>query len=332
MALFLTEADVQALLPMERALECVEASMQAEAAGRTANRARERIILPQCSLHYMAAALLNNQWLGMKIYTVAHGDLRFIVLLFDAQSGRLLALMQADHLGRLRTGAASGVATKYMARRGASRVGMIGTGRQARTQLEAVAKVRNLATARVFGQDENRCREFCREMSAQLGLAVEPAASAEEAVRFGEIVITATAARQPVVLGSWLEPGTHVNAIGANMADRRELDDAVLARAAVIAVDSREQARIEAGDLIQGLPVGQVGRGWDRVLELHAIVAGASPGRHAEQDITLFKSVGIALWDVAVAGYIYRQALEKGVGRQLGLEGTSADSKNPRQG
>jgi len=330
MALFLTEADVQALLPMERALECVEASLQAQAAGRAANRARERIILPQCSLHYMAAALPDDQWLGMKIYTVAHGDLRFMVLLFDAESGRLLALMQADHLGRLRTGAASGVATKYMARRDASRVGMIGTGRQARTQLEAVAKVRKLTAAKVFGRDEQRRREFCQEMSARLRLAVEPAASAEEAVRFGEIVITASSARQPAVLGSWLEPGTHVNAIGANMADRRELDDTVLTRAAVIAVDSREQARIEAGDLIQGLSAAHAGRGWEGVVELHSIVAGASPGRRAEQDITLFKSVGIALWDVAVAGYIYRQALDKGVGRQLELGNTSTDFENPR--
>jgi ornithine cyclodeaminase/alanine dehydrogenase-like protein (mu-crystallin family) len=323
MALFLTEADVRELLPMERALECVEASLRAQASGRAMNRARERILLPHCSLHYMAAALPEEKWLGMKIYTVTRADSRFLVLLFDAESGSLLALMQADHLGRLRTGAASGIATKYLARREASRVGLIGTGRQARTQLEAVAKVRKLTAAKVFSRDEQRRRDFCREMSAHpalAGLAVEPAESAEEAGRFGEIVITATTSRDPVVLGSWLEPGTHINAVGANMADRRELDEAVLSRAAVIAVDSLEQSRKEAGDLIQGLPRLRDGRGWEGVVELHSIVAGALPGRRSGEEITLFKSVGIALWDVAVAGYLYRQALEKGKGRQLELQ------------
>jgi ornithine cyclodeaminase/alanine dehydrogenase-like protein (mu-crystallin family) len=150
-------------------------------------------------------------------------------------------------------------------------------------------------------------------------MAVEPAGSAEEAARFGEIVITATTSRDPVVLGSWLEPGTHINAVGANTADRRELDETALSRAAVIAVDSLEQSRKEAGDLIQGLPRLQGGRGWEGVVELHSIVAGALLGRRSGEEITLFKSVGIAVWDVAVAGYIFRQALEKSKGRQLEL-------------
>lgn len=319
MALFLTEADVQELFPMERALECVEASLRAQAGGRAMNRARERILLPHCSLHYMAAALPEEKWLGMKIYTVTHADSRFVVLLFDAESGNLLALMQADHLGRLRTGAASGIATKYLARREASRVGLIGTGRQARTQLEAVAKVRKLTAAKVFGRDEQRRRDFCREMGARLELAVEPAGSAEEAARFGEIVITATTSRDPVVLGTWLEPGTHINAVGANLADRRELDDAAISRAAIIAVDSLEQSRKEAGDLVQGLSRLRDGRGWAGVVELHSLVAGALLGRSSGEEITLFKSVGIALWDVAGAGYLYRQALEKGMGKELAI-------------
>jgi ornithine cyclodeaminase/alanine dehydrogenase-like protein (mu-crystallin family) len=322
MALFLTEADVQELLPMERALECVEASFRAQAGGRAMNRARERILLPRCSLHYMAAALPQEKWLGMKIYTVTRADFRFFVLLFDAETGKLLALMQADHLGRLRTGAASGIATKYLARRAASRVGLIGTGRQARTQLEAVAQVRKLTAVKVFGRDEQRRLDFCREMSAHAalaGVAVEPAGSAEEAARFGEIVITATNSREPVVLGAWLEPGTHINAIGANMADHRELDQAAISRAAIIAVDSLEQSRKEAGDLIQALSRSQQGPSWGDVVELHSILAGAVLGRRSEEEITLFKSVGIALWDVAVAGYLYCQALEKGKGRQLDL-------------
>ena len=185
--------------------------------------------------------------------------------------------MQADHLGRIRTGAASGIATKYLARPDASRVAMIGTGRQARTQLQAIARVRNLTGVKAFGRDRTACKAFCREMSEGLGVPVEPASSAEEATRFGEIVCTATTAQQPVVRGECLQPGAHVNAIGANMANRRELDDEAIRRATLIAVDSVEQSRKESGDLIQGL--ANLGRGWESVIELHSVVAGKHPGR-----------------------------------------------------
>jgi ornithine cyclodeaminase/alanine dehydrogenase-like protein (mu-crystallin family) len=315
MALFLSEAEVRELLPMERALERVEASFAAQHRGQAVNRLRERISLPHTTLHYMAAALPEEKLLGMKIYTVTREAFRFVALLFDAESGDLLALLEADHLGRLRTGAASGVATKYLARRDASCLAVIGTGRQARTQLAAVALVRKLQAVKVFGRDEKRREDFCGEMEGQLHVEVRPATSAEQAVRFADIVIAATTAREPVVRGEWLRAGTHVNAIGSNLASRRELDDATLARASVIAVDSIEQAKEEAGDLIQGL--ANLHRGWDGVVELREIVAGARSGRVIDDEITIFKSCGIAVWDVAVAGYVYRQAREKGKGREL---------------
>ena len=318
MTLFLTESEVCELLPMERALECVEASFVAQGEDHAVNRSRERILLPQVSLHYMAGALPESQILGMKIYTVTREDFRFLVLLFDSVSGRLLSLMQADHLGRIRTGAASGIATKYLARPEATRAAVIGTGRQARTQLQAIAGVRKLTGVRAFGRDQDRLRSFCEEMSEDLGVPVEPAASADDAVRFGEIVSTATTAQQPVVRGECLQPGTHVNAIGANMATRRELDDEAVRRASLIAVDSVEQSRRESGDLIQGL--ANVGRPWDDVIEMHAIVVAKRPGRSSADQVTLFKSHGIALWDVAVAGYIYQQALRQGKGRELRID------------
>lgn len=318
MTLFLTESEVCELLPMERALECVEASFVAQGEDHAVNRSRERILLPQVSLHYMAGALPESQILGMKIYTVTREDFRFLVLLFDSVSGRLLSLMQADHLGRIRTGAASGIATKYLARPEATRAAVIGTGRQARTQLQAIAGVRKLTGVRAFGRDQDRLRSFCEEMSEDLGVPVEPAASADDAVRFGEIVSTATTAQQPVVRGECLQPGTHVNAIGANMATRRELDDEAVRRASLIAVDSVEQSRRESGDLIQGL--ANVGRPWDDVIEMHSIVAAKRLGRSSADQITLFKSHGIALWDVAVAGYIYQQALRQGKGRELRID------------
>ncbi|HUI42103.1 MAG TPA: ornithine cyclodeaminase family protein [Terriglobia bacterium] len=312
--LFLSEDEVQELLPMEKALECVTASFMAQHSGRAVNRSRERIILPEVSLHYMAAGLADSNLVGMKIYTISRAAWRFLVLLYHGSSGELLAILEADHLGRIRTGAASGVATRQMAHPDASRVGVIGTGRQARTQLQAVAQVRKIDAARAFGRDRLRQETFTREMTAELGFPVEPADSAEAAVRFGQIVITATTSSEPVLKGAWLSPGTHVNAIGANMVTRRELDDEALDRSAVIAVDTLEQAREEAGDLIQGFAA--LRRGWDDVLEIHEIVGGSRPGRTSDQEITLFKSSGIALWDVAAAGYVYQQALESGMGRR----------------
>jgi ornithine cyclodeaminase/alanine dehydrogenase-like protein (mu-crystallin family) len=312
MALFLSETDVQELLPMPRALECIESSFAEQHNGTATNHARQRIFLPGLSFHYMAGAMADEQLLGMKVYTVAAGQARFLVLLFDAQSGDLLAILEADHLGRIRTGAASGVATKHLARADASRIGLVGTGRQARTQLEAVAAVRPVKSAQVFSRDETRRKRFCKEMTDRLGFPVEPAESAEQAARFGDIVITATTSRDPVVKGEWLRPGAHVNAVGANSSTRREIDEAVLHRAKIIAVDSLDQARGEAGDLIQGLAA--LNRGWDGVAELHDIMQGTKSGRTSDEEITIFKSCGIAIWDVAAAGYVYREALQKGKG------------------
>lgn len=318
MTLFLTESDVRELLPMERALDCVEASFLAQGTDRAVNRPRDRIILPRVSLHYMAGALPESQHLGIKIYTATPEAVRFLLLLFDTESGELLSLMQADHLGRIRTGAASGIATKYLARPEASRVGIIGTGRQARTQLHAIAGVRKLTGVKAFGRNRDRLQAFCREMSGELSVPVEPSSSADEATHFGEIVCTATTAQHPVVRGENLQPGVHINAIGANMGSRRELDDEVIRRAALITVDSLEQSRKESGDLIQGL--ANLGRGWESIIELHLIVAGKHPGRSSADQITLFKSHGIALWDVAVAGFIYQQALKKGKGKELEID------------
>ncbi len=313
--LFLTEQDVQELFPMTRAIECVTASFKAQHEGGAINRSRERIFLPETSLHYMAAGYPNEKLLGMKIYTVSRDALRFLVLLYDGESGALLAIIEADYLGRIRTGAASGVATHYMARTDAATVGVIGTGRQARTQLEAVAAVRPIRGARVFGRDSDRCEAFAKEMSAQLGFEVDAVESAEAAVRAADIVITATSSRDPVLKGEWLTPGAHVNAVGANMLNRRELDDASLSRAVLVAVDSIEQAKEEAGDLVQG--IGAIAGGWNSVFELHEIVSGARPGRNSAGDITIFKSSGIALWDVISAGYVYRRALEVGRGQRI---------------
>lgn len=318
MALLLTEADVKSILTMPLALEAVEASFRRLADGSATLHSRQRLHLPERAyLHYMAAGDTASGYMGLKIYTSSREGLRFLVTLFDAKSGDLVALLEADYLGQMRTGAATGVATRLMAREDARTVGIIGTGLQARTQLEAVALVRKLGEVRACGRDAQRRERFAGEMSARLGISVTAATSAEEAVRDADIVIASTTSTNPVVEGRWLKRGAHINAIGANFPQKRELDTEAVLRCQVIAADSREQSRQEAGDLIQAF-ADDASR-WERVRELADIVAGKVPGRSSPDQITLFKSNGIAIEDVVVAGRVYELARDRGLGRQVPL-------------
>ena len=198
----------------------------------------------------MAAADGVSGYMGLKIYTSSGKGLRFLVTLFSVESGDLVALIEADFLGQMRTGAASGVATRYLARENARTLGMIGTGLQARTQLQAIAQVRKLEEIRVFGRDAGRRETFAEEMSDALRIPVTAAASAEDAVRDADIVVTSTTSTAPVLEGQWLKPGVHINAIGANFPQKRELDSEAVERCDAIVVDSRAQSKLESGDLI----------------------------------------------------------------------------------
>ena len=318
MPLLLSEGDVRSLLTMPLALEAVEESFRRLADGAATVQPRRRLNVPGKSyLHYMAAADSAGGYMGMKIYTTSRQGLRFLVPLFNAQTGDLLALIEADYLGQVRTGAASGVATKFLARTGAATVGLIGTGSQAKTQLEAIAAVRRIEEIRAYGRDPARRENFAEAMSSRLKIRVTAADSAHDAVRDAAIVVTATTATQPVLQGRWLAAGTHINAIGANFPQKRELDDDVIRRSDLIAVDSRAQSKMEAGDLIDTLRDDD--SGWGRVRELSDIVGGTSKARSSADQITLFKSSGIASEDIAVAGRVYERARERGAGRQLDM-------------
>src|SRR6266576_7167463 len=278
MTLLLKEADVRALLTMPMALEAVEESLRLQGNGELSLHPRRRLKLPDNALlHYMAAGDPVHGFISMKIYISVRGAVRFMVPLFRSATGERAALIEADALGQIRTGAATGVATKYLANADARNAGIIGTGYQARTQLEAVAAVRRLERVRAIGRDAELRAQFCREMSARIGIEVEPVESGEKAERGADIVVTATSAMKIVLEGSWLSPGVHVNAIGANWAQKRELDDAAVTRADAIVVDSIEQAKMEAGDLI--LSFANDAARWDAVRELGAIVAGKVPER-----------------------------------------------------
>ena len=318
MTLLVKEADVRALLTMPAALELVEDSLRHQGQGELILHPRRRVRLPENQLlHYMAAADPVRGYIGMKLYTVVRGVARFVVPLFRAATGEMAALIEADALGQIRTGAATGVAAKYLANADARTACIIGTGYQARTQLQAVAAVRRLQRVRAFGRDPKRRAKFCTEMSEAIGVGVEPAGSSEEAVRGTEIVITATAATQVVLQGSWIEPGMHITAMGANWAQKRELDSAAVDRANIVCVDSIEQSKMEAGDLIQAF--GEDQSRWNAVQELSQIVAGKEPGRSSGDQITMFKSNGIATWDLAAAVHVYELAIAQGRGESIPL-------------
>ncbi len=318
MTLLLTEADVRSLLTMPIALQVVEESLREQGDGKLVLHPRHRVKLPDNSLlNYMAAADTVRGYIGMKLYTVVRGVARFVVPLFRSTTGEMAALIEADALGQLRTGAASGVATKYLANENARTAGIIGTGYQARTQLEAVAGARRLERVRAFGRDPVRREKFCREMSERIGVAVDAANSGEEAVKGADIIITATSATKVVLEGPWIAPGTHINAMGANWPQKRELDAAAVDRASKIVVDSIEQSKMEAGDLIQAF--GEDRSRWTAVQELSQIVAGKAQGRTNPDQITLFKSNGIATWDLAAAVRVYEMAVARGMGKTIPL-------------
>jgi len=311
--LFLKEADVRSLLPMKDCIEQLRSAFQALAAGQAINQPRRRLILPSGAvLHQMAASC--RSWFGTKIYSthLKHGA-NFLFLLYDAETAKPLALLEADHLGQIRTGAASGLATDLIAPPDASILAVIGSGFQARSQAEAICAVRPVRQIRVWSRSEEKRRNYTADVSRQLGVEVVACDSARAAVEGAHIVSTATWAKDPVLESSWIAPGTHINAIGTNVATRREIPAELVFRANPVVVDSIEQAQIESGDLIQAFSEDD----WDwRVVGLERVLSpgwqGSAPG-----DITLFKSTGLALEDVAAAAFVYERAKASGAGVEL---------------
>ncbi len=317
MALYLTEQDVNEALTMELALECVEEAFRLIAEGGATNGPRSRIRLPKGGLfNFMCAAAPGAGVMGLKAYGVVRGhSVKFYVQLFSTESGELLAVMEAGDLGQVRTGAASGVATKYMAREDAASVGIIGSGYQARAQLEAVCNVRPITSALVFSRNAEHRREFAEEMSERLCIEVRDVGSGEECVADADVVITMTSAGRPVLNGEWLGRGAHVNAAGANHWMRRELDGDAVRRADVIVADDIEQAKLECGDLIYPAELGSIR--WEQVRSLADVVGGGAAGRTSDDDITLFESQGLAVQDITTGIRVYEMALERGLGVEL---------------
>jgi ornithine cyclodeaminase/alanine dehydrogenase len=307
--LYLSESDVEGLITAGEAVPVIEACFLRMAAGAVENVPRRRLPLDDGAFAVMFAVDRELGYAGLKAYTVVGGRASFVVCLFDTSSGELTAVIEADALGQRRTGAASGVAAKYLARTGAGSLGVIGCGWQARSQVEAIrAAVPTIERVVAYCRTPEKLRAFCSLTGAEPGESHRDAGEQD-------IVVTSTTSRDPVLRGEWLREGALVCATGANVPRARELDNVVLERATLICCDSREQAQLESGDLIDPVASGVID--WLEVHELHEIVAGELPGRQSDSDIVLFKSNGLAAWDVAIGVAVVERARERGVGSEV---------------
>ena len=316
--LMVSDEEVRALLPMSEAVEALDRIFREAAAGTVSNMSRYRVPLTRGSHQVMAASSAELGFTGLKTYvTGGGGGSQMVVLLYSTETAQPVAFIAANSLGAIRTGAASGLATRYMARAESSTAGVIGSGSQARTQLAAICAVRPIERALVYSKTPAHRESFAAEMSRELGVAVEAVDSPEAAVAEADVVCVITNAREPVVDGAALRDGTHVNAAGSNSWTRRELDEAAVRRAGLVVVDDLADAKIECGDLIWAAE-RRVFR-WERAVELRDVVGGRVAGRPSPEAITLFESQGLALEDVAAGAYVYHQAIERGMGREVAL-------------
>lgn len=314
-ALFLSEADVDELLPMDSAIEAIELVFRKHAMTEVANIPRGRARTDHAMLHIMGAAAKTLDAIACKVYTSARGGVRFLVHLYSGTTGELLALIEADRLGQVRTGAVSGLATRLMAREDANTVGIFGSGKQARTQLEAICEVRDIVEAYVYSPTPAHRDAFAQEMSAELGVKVVPIAKPELAAEDKDILVTATTSVDPVLNAEWISPGTHICAVGSNFIGKAEVDIGTIRACDPVVVDDKEQARHEAGDLVRAVDDGVLR--WSEVHDLSHVLVGRYAGRHRPENVTLFKSVGAAFEDLAVARLVYERALAEKRGIRL---------------
>ncbi len=335
--LILTRHDVESLLSMQDAISAVEAGFAQLSAGGVVMPQRVATqIAPYNGLHLSMPAFVagddpsddqsaNPGTLSIKIVTV-YGDnpakhnlpmIQGVLLLSDATNGKLLALMDAEHLTAVRTGAASGVATKYLARADASTVLLFGAGALAPNQLRAVCAVRSIKQVFVISKSGDKDNEFCESMSQELNVPVTPIRNTQHAIRNSDIICTATNASTPLFDGAWLQPGTHINGVGSYTSKMREVDSVTIQRARVY-VDRMQAAQTEAGDIL--IPLNNHEITLDHVIgELGQVINGTVAGRISSDDITFFKSVGTAMQDAVTASQVYARAVERGVGQEIEL-------------
>ena len=315
MTTMLSEGEVRDLLTFADAVEAVEDAFGMLGRGEATNHPRQRGEAGGAVLNVMWALAPALGAMGVKSYPIVRSDVTqgssFTFLLYGLPGGELDAILEADVLGQRRTGAASAVATRHLARPESEVLAVFGAGWQAESQVEAMAQVLpNLRHVLVVGRSPERRDRFAAKMSRRLGLPVE-AAEPDAAARDADVVVTATGSAEPVFDGALLAPGAHVNAVGSNVAAKRELDAETLRRADRVVADSAEVARLESGDLLRNR------FDWERLEELGLIVAGRQPARRSPDEITVFESHGLAIEDLACAVRVLARARELGIGDEL---------------
>jgi ornithine cyclodeaminase len=326
--LIVNQSEVARLLPMAACMDAMAEALKSVSRGESVLPLRQMLMLPDKAGIFaaMPAYLGSPAAVGLKAITVFPGNHgteldshQGAVLLFETKRGSLLAVMDASSITAIRTAAVSGIATRLLARADAGDLALLGTGVQALKHLEAMSHARRLRRVRAWSRNPEHVRGFASRAERALGMKVEPAASAREAVEGADLVCTVTSSREPVLKGEWLSPGTHVNAVGASMASARELDTGALVRARLF-VDRRESALNEAGDFLIPRREGAVDEGHIRG-ELGDLLLGSCRGRQSESEVTVFKSLGLAVEDVAAARLIYANAVESGAGTRVELGG-----------
>jgi len=317
MALLIREAEVNELISMSDAADAVEEGFRQLGVGSAFNNPRSRVKLGGEIMHVLPAALPEMDALGLKSYTAFRSGIRFLVLLYSAKTGELKALIQAQRLGELRTGGAASVAIKHMARTHTPRGALFGAGVMGKAMLEGMLNARSFEQLSVVDVNAVRLDAFCAEMSERHAANIVPARSADEAIEDAQVVVTMTTSKEPVFDGKRLAAGATVVAAGSNLLQKREVDSTVIRRSARIVVESIEQSALEAGDLFVPIDSGHLH--WNQVHELSEVVLGSYPGRASDDEINLFKSVGLGLQDMAVAARIYDAAVAAGAGTEVDI-------------
>ncbi len=313
MVLILKHDDVVASVDWTDAIEAMEDGFKEEGTGGTIQPPRINIKLGDGFFRVGPGVMLNAGWMGFKAMNKQPPGVRYQVSLYSLADGDLKAIMDAQHLTTLRTGATSAVATKRLARMSRTVVGVLGSGVEARAQLEAMHALGIVAEARVFSRTPAKREAFAKHYTKQFGVPVKPVATAREAVDGCGVVVAAVSSNETVLYGAWLTPGMHVNSVGTARPTQREIDPATFQRADIIVVDTKEGVLTEAGDALAAKDVIDP----DKVYELGALVTGRAPSRSNDDQITLFKSVGSAVQDIALAIRVYQNAKEKGIGLDL---------------
>jgi alanine dehydrogenase len=324
--LILSETQVQGLIDIDELIIALERAHIQYSTGKAVMPVRLVVPLQQIDgrITTMPGFLNEDKALGMKVVTYFQNNpkqnlpsILATIMLFSTETGKMIAVMDGGYITAIRTACASAMATKVLSNPTASVLGVLGAGVQARAHIRALSRVRNLHSIKIYSPSGTSATKIKQELESEIGVAIEVAKSAEETVRGSDLIVTATTAKEPIVTAKWLQPGAHINAVGSHRPDSRELDGTTLARSNVF-VDSRDAIMAECGDVLLALKEKSITP--DHVqTEIGEVLAETKSGRRRTDEITLYKSVGVAIQDVATADLVYHKALEKNLGTNVTL-------------